>query len=66
MEMAELRLEEFAAWMRKHHYAESTVKNAISYLKTVAKYGTDHLSAYTRRKRRWALRLYQKFLREAS
>lgn len=64
MEVEELRLEEFAAWMRKQRYAEATIKSTIDHLKAAAKWGEDSPSRAVRHGRRRALHLYKKFEQE--
>ena len=62
MKAEELRLEEFARWMRAWGYSESTIKKVISDLKAYDREGLNSLSKYTRLHRRYAYRLYQRFL----
>lgn len=64
MKVEELRIEEFAEWMRRLGYSEVTIKDTIVNLKTAIRYGVDSPSRWTRSNRRRALRLYEKFEKE--
>ncbi len=62
MQAEALELEEFAAWLRAWGYRESTIKRVIIDLRAFEREGMNTLSRHTARHRRYALRLYQRFL----